>query len=170
MWRHVNRLQLNINLLVKSTLLFWQCEVEGDRKQNWHVTWVNTRGGSGLPDDEPRTTERNLRPFKYSLILSCLCILSTFRSLYWAWMVLQKPISSTNSLDKTPCWRERNKSSGSQHCSSTSQQLQRPGTETSTQLSILKLIKCSLACFIHHVINTPEHEDVTCPADTKTTL
>lgn len=42
----------------------------------------------------------------YSLILSCLCIRSTLRSLYWAWMVLQWPISSTNSLDRTPCCRE----------------------------------------------------------------
>lgn len=42
----------------------------------------------------------------YSLILSCRCIRSTLRSLYCAWMVLQWPISSTNSLDKTPCWRK----------------------------------------------------------------
>lgn len=44
--------------------------------------------------------------FVYSLILSCLFSRSTLRSRYWVWMVLQWPISSTNSLDKTPCWRE----------------------------------------------------------------
>lgn len=42
----------------------------------------------------------------YSLIFSCLCILSTFLSLYWAWMVLQWPMSSTNSLDKIVCWQK----------------------------------------------------------------
>lgn len=53
-----------------------------------------------------QTTEKSQSCYMYSLILSCLCILSTLRSLYWAWMVLQWPISSTNSLDKTACWRD----------------------------------------------------------------
>lgn len=52
---------------------------------------------------------------QYSLILSCLCIRSTFLSLYWAWMVLQWPINSTNSLDKTPCWR-RGDTQGQLYC------------------------------------------------------
>lgn len=42
-----------------------------------------------------------------SLILSCLCILSTLRSLYLAWMVLQWPISSTNSLESMACWEKQ---------------------------------------------------------------
>lgn len=62
--------------------------------------------------DKPLRTQSCLR---YSLILSCLCIRSTFRSLYWVWMVLQWPINSTNSLDKTPCWR-RGDIQGQRYC------------------------------------------------------
>lgn len=53
-----------------------------------------------------RNLQERTRFLMYSLILSCRCIRSTLRSRYWAWMVLQWPISSTNSLDKTPCCRK----------------------------------------------------------------
>lgn len=65
-----------------------------------------------LTETDPSRPQSCLR---YSLIFRCLFIRSTFRSLYSVWMVLQWPINSTNSLDKTPCWG-RGHIQGQLHC------------------------------------------------------